>query len=276
MKKNNYKSDILNNNKVHCEIWAPTNKPRFAMLLVHGLGEHCNRYDGDFANFFTDHGVIIYTFDLPGHGQSEGNRGHLQNHEDINRIIDEQLSQIKADHPDIPVFLYGHSLGGLISGAYVLEKQPSIHGVILSAPAFDVENPLPPFKVLLAKLMDKIYPSIALDNGLDREKLSKDESVVAEYNSDPLVHGLASARLGAFIINKGKFVIENPHLLSLPTLIMVGSDEAIVSKAAIHSFCESSTNCTEKVWDDMYHEIHNEPGKMSVFNYTLNWMEKTV
>jgi len=122
-------------------------------------------------------------------------------------------------------------------------------------------------------MMDKILPSIALDNGLDRTKLSKDKSVVEKYNNDPLVHGLASARLGAFIIDKGSYIISNPQLLSIPALIMVGADEEIVSKTAIHDFCKATKMCEEKIWDGMYHEIHNEKDKSMVFEYTLKWIK---
>lgn len=261
--------------KLHCEIWKPSGRPKFAMILVHGLGEHCNRYKGDFSEFFSSHGAVIYTFDLPGHGKSGGKRGHIRQYEDLNTIISGMLTRIKKDYPALPVFIYGHSLGGLISGVFLLEKQPTIQGAILSAPALDVENPLPPLKIALAKMMNKVFPAITLDNGLERDKLSKDKDVVDRYNSDPLVHGLASARLGAFIIDKGKYVLDNAQLLSKPALIMVGADEAIVSKSAIDSFCESSKLCTKKIWEGMYHEIHNEKDKQAVFQYTLDWMKKT-
>jgi alpha-beta hydrolase superfamily lysophospholipase len=261
--------------KLHCEIWKPSGRPKFAMILVHGLGEHCNRYKGDFSEFFTSHGAVIYTFDLPGHGKSGGKRGHIRQYEDLNTIISGLLTRIKKDYPSLPVFIYGHSLGGLISSVFLLEKQPTIQGAILSAPALDVENPLPPLKIALAKMMNKVFPAITLDNGLERDKLSKDKDVVDRYNSDPLVHGLASARLGAFIIDKGKYVLDNAQLLSKPALIMVGADEAIVSKSAIDSFCESSKLCTKKIWEGMYHEIHNEKDKQAVFQYTLDWMKKT-
>jgi len=267
-----YRLTNLLNDEVYCETWKPKNEIKAILLLVHGLGEHCNRYRDDFANFFTSNGIAIYTFDLPGHGQSGGKRGHIRHFSDPNKIILTLLEKIKRNHPDCPVYIYGHSLGGLISAAFLLESQPDIKGAILSAPAIDIDNPLPPFKVLIAKIMNKIYPSLALDNGLKREFLSKNQSVIEKYNKDPLVHGLATARLGTFIINKGKYVINNPDLLSISTLIMVGEDEKIVSKHAITVFCNNSNHCELKIWDDMYHEIHNEDNKKSVFRYVLSWM----
>lgn len=268
-------SDVIKDN-LHCEIWKPKGKAKIAMLLVHGLGEHCNRYKGDFSDFFTSKGVIIYTFDLPGHGRSGGKRGHVREHGDFNKILENRLAQIKKDNPELPIFIYGHSLGGLISAAFMLECQPEVKGCILSAPVIDVNKPLPPAKALMAKVMDKVYPSMALDNGLDREMLSRDKEVVDRYNNDPLVHGLASARLGAFILDKGNFVKNNAQLLSRPTLVMVGADEAIVSKEAIHACCKGSQFCTEKIWDGMYHEIHNEKAKQDVFNFAFDWMKKQI
>lgn len=259
---------------LYCETWKPEGKPKSVMLLVHGLGEHCNRYKGDFSQFFTENGMVIYTFDLPGHGLSGGKRGHLRDQNDLHTILENRLVQIKADYPELPVFIYGHSLGGLISASFLAERHPKLHGAILSAPAFAVDNPLPPAKVALAKAMDRIFPTITLDSGLNREMLSHDPQVIEKYNNDPLVHGLTSARLGAYIINKGKFIRENPQMVKTPTLVMVGGDEAIVSKAAIHAFCEASPLAVEKIWDGMYHEIHNEKGKQEVFQFAFRWMKE--
>ncbi len=274
MEREQFTLDGLLSDNLHCEIWKPPQQPEFAMVLVHGLGEHCNRYLGDFSTFFPSAGAVIYTFDLPGHGQSGGERGHLREHQDLNRILDNRLAQIQADFPNLPIFIYGHSLGGLIAAAYTLEKQPDLNGLLLSAPAFDVDNPVSPVKILMAKIMNKVYPSLILDNGLNREMLSRDPHVVEDYNNDPLVHGVASARLGAFIFSKGDFILNNPQLLNCPTLIMVGSDEAIVSKHAINTFCDASKNCALKTWDGMYHEIHNEKGKNKVFQFSLDWIKE--
>ena len=259
--------------RLHCEIWKPEGKPKAAMLLVHGLGEHCNRYKGDFSQFVTSNGMVIYTFDLPGHGFSGGKRGCLRHERDLYTILENRLNQIYKDYPDIPVFLYGHSLGALINATFLVNRRPSVRGAIITAPPLAVDNPLPPIKIIVAKIMDKIYPALVLDSGLNREMLSRDPQVIEKYNNDPLVHGLTSARLGAYIINKGKFMRENPQLVKTQTLVMVGGDEAIVSKAAIHAFCEASPLVSEKVWDGMYHEIHNEKGKQEVFQFAYRWMK---
>ena len=253
-------------------MWEPENPPKGVIVLVHGLGEHSGRYSTHFAKHFSNEGFSILTFDLPGHGKSSGKRGHIKKYEDINILLSAGISHVKKKYPTLPIFLYGHSLGGLIALEYSIQIKPVINGVIVSAPVLDVNEPISPIKLAMAKLMDKFFPSFTLDSGLNRNMLSRDKSVVERYNADPLVHGHTSARMGMYIIEKGKFVRDNANKVTLPTLIMIGSAEGIVSKKAIHDFCDQSNNCSEKVWAGLYHELHNEPEKMDVFQFTTEWI----
>jgi alpha-beta hydrolase superfamily lysophospholipase len=253
-------------------MWEPENPPKGVIILVHGLGEHIGRYSTHFADHFSNEGFSILTFDLPGHGKSGGKRGHIKDYEDFNKLLSAGISYAKNKYPSLPIFLYGHSLGGLIVLEYSIQIKSAINGVIVSAPVLDVNEPIPPVKLALAKIMNKISPSFTLDSGLNRNMLSRDKSVIERYNADPLVHGHTSARMGMFIIEKGAFVLNNAKKVSLPTLIMVGSAEGIVSKKAIHDFCEKSDKCSEKIWTDLYHELHNEPEKMNILKFTTEWI----
>ncbi len=258
--------------KIFSQMWEPENPPKGVIVLVHGLGEHSGRYSTHFAKHFSNEGFFILTFDLPGHGKSSGKRGHIKEYADINMLLSAGISHAKKKYPTLPIFLYGHSLGGLIALEYSIQIKPVINGVIVSAPVLDVNEPISPIKLAMAKLMDKFFPSFTLDSGLNRNMLSRDKSVVERYNADPLVHGHTSARMGMYIIEKGKFVRDNANKVTLPTLIMIGSAEGIVSKKAIHDFCDQSNNCSEKVWAGLYHELHNEPEKMDVFQFTTEWI----
>ena len=229
-------------------MWEPENPPKCVIVLVHGLGEHCGRYSTHFAEHFLSEGVSILTFDLPGHGKSGGKRGHIRECEDFNKLLSAGISYAKKKYPSLPIFLYGHSLGGLIVLDYSIQIKPNINGVIVSAPVLDVNEPIPPVKLALAKIMNKFLPSFTIDSGLNRNMLSSDKSIIERYNADPLVHGHTSSRMGMYIIEKGAFVRDNAKKISLPTLVMVGSAEGIVSKKAIHDFCEQSDKCSEKIW----------------------------
>ena len=253
-------------------MWEPENSPKGVIVLVHGLGEHIGRYSTHFAEHFSNEGFSILAFDLPGHGKSSGKRGHIEQYEDFNKLVSAGISYTKQKYPYLPIFLYGHSLGGLIVLEYSIQIKPVINGVIASAPVLDVSEPIPPVKLTLANIMNKIFPSFTLDSGLDRNMLSRDKSVIERYNADPLVHGHTSSRMGMYIIEKGAFVRDNAKKVSLPTLVIVGTAEGIVSKKAIHDFCEQSDKCSEKVWVDFYHELHNEPEKKNVLEYTSKWI----
>lgn len=242
------------------------------IVLVHGLGEHSGRYSTHFADYFSNEGFSILTFDLPGHGKSGGKRGHIKHYEDFNKLLSAGISHAKKKYPSLPIFLYGHSLGGLIALEYSILIKPIINGVIASAPVIDVYEPIPPVKLALAKIMNNIFPSFTLDSGLNRNMLSSDKSVIERYNADPLVHGHTSSRMGMYIIEKGAFVRDNAKNISLPTLVMVGSKEGIVSKKAIHVFCEQSDKCSEKIWVDFYHELHNELKNSNVLKFTTEWI----
>ena len=272
MKINNIKLEYNSGSKISSQIWETENQPKGVIVLVHGLGEHSGRYSTHFADYFSNEGFSILTFDLPGHGESGGKRGHIEHYEDFYKLLSAGISHAKKKYPSLPIFLYGHSLGGLITLEYSILMKPVINGVIASAPVLDVYEPIPPVKLALAKIMNKIFPSFTLDSGLNRNMLSSDKSVIERYNADPLVHGHTSSRMGMYITEKGAFVRANAKKVSLPTLVMVGSSEGIVSKEAIHDFCEQSDKCSEKIWTDFYHELHNEPKKISLLKFTTEWI----
>ncbi len=273
MKTSSITLEAKSSYQIFSQIWEPENPAKGVIILVHGLGEHSDRYCTHFANFFSNEGYSILAFDLPGHGQSSGKKGHIKEYDDFDKLLSTGISYAKNKYPSLPVFVYGHSLGGLIALEYSIQVKPNINGVIASAPVLDVYEPIHPAKLLLAKIMNIVFPSFSLDSGLNRNMLSRDKSVIERYNADPLVHGHTSSRMGMYIIEKGEFVRNNPNKVSVPTLVMVGSAEGIVSKKAIHDFCDQSDNCVEKIWTGLYHELHNEPENFSVLEFTSEWID---
>ncbi|HEY59594.1 MAG TPA: alpha/beta hydrolase [Anaerolineae bacterium] len=255
--------------------WRPKQKPIAAIALVHGLGEHSSRYT-HVADFFNKSNIGMVSYDLRGHGKSEGKRGHIPSDESILRDIDFLLKETKKRYQGLPIFLYGHSMGGEFILFYSIKKQPKIVGVIATAPSLKPKVPIPFPKYLLAKTMNIIYPSIQMDNGLDRSGLSHDKEVVMKYNHDPLVHGLVSARLGLSIIENGKWILENANNLKIPLLLMVGEKERLVNKQAISNLAKKVSKINFKIWPGLYHELHNEPEKIDVLNYIISWISERI
>jgi len=264
----NYSEDLI-----YFQKWEPDSGVKNGcMILIHGLGEHSQRYDGDFSNFWIDKGFTILTFDIPGFGRSSGKRGHLQKPEELFTILDDLIQSAKKEFTGKPIVIYGHSMGGEIALWYGLLQHPEISGLIASAPSIGPKDEVPKMKVFFAKLMDKIFPAFTMDNGLNTDLLSKDKKVVEAYRADPLVHRKVSARTGMMILDKGKWVLENAHINRNQILVMVASEEGLVNPMAIRKFCDDAPNVELKLWPGFFHELHNEPEYQTVMDYAYRWI----
>ena len=158
---------------------------------------------------------------------------------------------------------------------YILKRKPSLSGVIVTSPGLAPAVPIPPFKMLLAKIMYRLYPTLTLSNGLDRSGLSIDASVVQKYCADPLVHDRVSARLGLDLLNSGAWVSKQKGRFPLPLLIMHGSLDRITKAEATRQFTANlEGDITFKYWEGFYHELHNEPEKEAVLMTMLDWLNR--
>ncbi len=267
-----YMMEISGNGPVFFQSWLPDNKPNALVILVHGFGEHSSRYGTHFAKFFTDANIGIFAFDLPGHGKTPGKRGHIAKPLVLLQIIDLLINKIRSEYPETPLFLYGHSFGGEISLWYTLVRNPLLSGVIISSPLIGLKDPVSPAKFLLAKLMDKIFPTFSMDNGLSTKYLSREVKVINSYINDPLVHRKITARSGMIVMNRGKWILDHAGDNKNKMLVMIGSDEGIVNKSSVDKYCTLAPNITYKVWPGLYHELHNEPERNQILNYSLKWM----
>ncbi len=253
--------------------WVPENKPVASLTLVHGLGEHSSRYQ-HFAEYYCNQGISILSYDQRGHGKTTGKRGHIPSFDvavdDIKHFIFENRSR----HPESQHFLYGHSLGGAMALYYSIKMKAGIQAAIITDPCLAPGLPTPPIKLFMARIFASLSPSLTLANGLDRENLSRDVEVVNRYNEDPLVHDQISASLGMDLINKGNWMLENANTLEIPLLLMSGTCDHLVSLEAIRKFSAQANHIiTIKEWDGMFHEIHNEPEKAEVFDFTIKWIK---
>lgn len=254
------------------QCWIPETKPLAVIALVHGLGEHSGRYGTHFSKHFTDRGIAIFSFDLPGHGKTAGLRGHIKSENLINKCIDLLLHKCTHEVPGCPIILYGHSLGGNFVLWYAINHSKGFRSIIVSSPAIKTYEPVPPLKYFLAKVMNKVYPSLLLNNGLKQDFLSHDNQVVKAYHDDPMVHPHVSARLGLISLDMGKYILDNADRIEYPVLLMVGENEKIVDLHAILDVSKRIRNVTFKIWPGLYHEIHNEPQKQEVLDFIAEWI----
>jgi alpha-beta hydrolase superfamily lysophospholipase len=261
--------------RIYANEWRPEGLAKGTIALVHGIGEHLHRYD-QFSRSFADAGYGVVAFDWPGHGRSEGIRGHAS-YEKVYFEVDRLLEETRARYPGKPVFLYGHSMGGALVLAYALKRKPAIAGVVSTSPGLRPAKRVPGWKILLAHVMSAIKPSFTLPSDLDRSGLSRDPDVIRAYNADPLVHGMVSARLGLDILETGPWVIEHAAEFSLPLLLLWGTADRVVDPTAIERFAAAAGPGTEsRRFEGGYHELHNEPEKAEFVRIVKEWFVRVL
>jgi alpha-beta hydrolase superfamily lysophospholipase len=258
--------------EMYAQSWEPDEDPKAVVCLVHGLGEHSGRY-AHAGKAFTEAGFALAGFDLRGHGKSGGPRGHTSSYEALMDDIGKFIGLIANDYSQLPRFLYGHSLGGNQVINFALRRNSELLGVIATGPWLELAFQPPPSKVMLGKIMNTIFPGFAQASGLETSALSHDAEVVKAYENDPLVHDRISARLFVNTFDTGLWALNHAEEIPMPLLLMHGGADRITSPEASRQFAESAgEKVTLRIWDDLYHEIHNEPEKGEVFEFMIDWM----
>ena len=258
--------------KLFGQFWKGNEKPKHIINLIHGMGEHSTRYN-HWAERFVNRGFGVVAFDLRGHGKSEGKRGHAPNYEMLMKDIDLFFAQSANLFLNTPVILYGHSLGGNLAINYTLRRQPKVKALVATSPWLGLAFEPPAIKLLLAKTLNKIFPSMIQATELIATNLSHDMTEVNKYICDPLVHDKISMRMFVSIISSCKFALANAHLLKTPTLIVHGTGDKITSYKQSAKFIEQAGNiATLKLWDGLYHETHHELQCDEIFAYHLQWL----
>ena len=273
MKHNEFKFQAADKLQIYAQEWKPDSESAAVICLIHGKGEHSGRYS-HLASVLTGAGYTLLAFDLRGHGKSQGKRGHSASYEVLMCDIAYFLKEATSRFTNLPLFLYGHSMGGNLALNYVIRRQVKLAGVIATSPWLSLAFKCSAWKSITAKILYKLFPSFAVCDNIDNKYLSRDPKVVSAYENDPLVHDKISVRLALDIIESGKWALENAGRLSLPLLLMHGTSDFMTSPEASRNFINRvSCDCTYKFWEGLYHEIHNEPEQKEVFEFMLQWLK---
>lgn len=252
---------------------SPGENPKGVIVLVHGLGEHVRRYN-HWVDLFISEKFAFAALDLPGHGKSVGGRGKVKKYSDIYESIDILLKTASRTFPGVPLYLYGHSMGGGIVLDYAVRFHPKVKGVIVTGPWLKLAFEPSRFKMVLATIAKIIMPNLVQRSGLKTADLSHDRSVVDVYDRDPLVHGKISAAFFAGVVSSAKYALEHAQELKVPTLIIHGGDDMICSPQGSIEFAGKTEMAELKIWEGGYHELHNEPFREEVFRYIIDWIRK--
>jgi alpha-beta hydrolase superfamily lysophospholipase len=252
--------------------WESSLPTRVVICMMHGMGEHINRYE-HVAEMFTSNGYAVIGCDHRGHGKSEGQRGHFPDFDTFLKDVDSLLKAASIHFPYAKQILYGHSMGGNLIANYLLRCQPKIEGAILSSPYFQLAFQPALAKLTVGRLLKGIFPFLSMSSGLDSSAISRDVEEVKKYNDDPLVHDKVSAKMGIEMIETGQWVIDNADKLSIPTLVYHGAADRLTSHQSSKLFAEKAGKIvTFFSLEGLYHETHNEPEKEVVFEKIILWL----
>jgi len=250
--------------------WKPEGNSKGLVGLVHGLGEHSGRYER-LGTDFAEAGCVLASFDLRGHGRSEGARGDAPSYEALLDDVGMLLERASELFPGVPQFLYGHSLGGGLVLNYALRRSAHLAGIIATSPWLRTRSVLPAWKMVMGRVLYRVVPALAMSNGVESKDLSHDPGLV--YHEDPLVHDRVSARLGMEAIVAGEWALAHASEFALPLLLVHGDADPITSCDATQEFAARVPgDCTLKIWPGLYHETHNELNRDDVVAFTLQWI----
>lgn len=260
--------------ETYWQAWTPDDDPTSVVLLVHGAAEHTGRYV-ELAGRLVDAGHAVYGVDHHGHGRSDGKQGNLGRMSGVVADLDSLRRIAEYAHPDVPVFILGHSLGGLIALDYLVTKgQDGIAGVVLSGAAVD-PSVGSAIERAMAPVLSALVPNLPIVD-LGADNISRDLDVVAAYRADPLVyHGRIRARTGAEVLSAISRVSAGLPSLTLPVLVLHGGADAIAAPSGgqlVHDTIGSPDN-TLRIYDGLFHEIFNEPEKDDVIADVLSWLD---
>lgn len=254
--------------------WKPETEKKGAICLVYGLGEHSGRYQ-HWAERLAGAGFSTFSFDLRGHGRSEGQRGDSPSIDHLADEIGIMLDHARAEFPGLPCFLYGHSMGGMLALFYLIQRRPRLSGAIITSPLLHSVLDQRKDRIAMMKILNYVIPWVSISNSLDTESLSRDPAVTAAYRNDPLVHDRVTFRMGKGFIDTINYIFNRAGELNMPLLLMHGTEDRITFPSGSEKLCSLvSGGCKLKLWAGLYHELHNEPEKEQVFAYLKDWLNK--
>lgn len=243
---------------LYYQSWQPDGPIRGVVVIVHGHGEHSGRYQ-HVVNHLVSRGFALYALDHRGHGRSPGQRGHVNSMADYRGDVAALVQLAGVAHPRSPLFILGHSLGGLITLDYILHHPEGLRGAIVSAPAVGSVG-VSPILLHISRLLSRIWPTFSLETGLEVQAISRDPEEVRKYQNDPLVHGKGTARLATVVMDTAVYCQNHAHTLQLPLLMIHGTADSITAPADSRRFFDNvaGPDKTYIAYDGGYHESHND------------------
>lgn len=255
--------------------WLPDGSAKAIILLVHGIGEHCHRYD-HVADFLVQHGYAVYALDHRGHGRSTGLRSHFDSFDDPVNDLKRYFDLIQAEQPGQPIIVYGHSMGSLISLLFTLRYQSALTGLIISGTPLQLESESSALQVRLSGFLQRFFPTFKGVPAIPASYLTHDPDRLRQIETDPLMYK-GNHRLGIVygIIANSREVRARLAEISLPLLVLHGADDKLCPPSGATTLYEGAVSAdkTLKIYPGLYHEIHNEPEYQTVLTDIVTWLD---
>jgi acylglycerol lipase len=254
--------------------WLPAD-PERALLVVHGLAEHSGRYD-HLGAWFASRGAAVHAYDQYGHGLSEGARGHVRRFSDFLDDLEAVLRHLRGLHPGAPVFVVGHSMGGLVVSAFARERHPDVAGVVTSGAALKLGPGASPSLVRVARLLSRVLPRLRFDNAIDPADLAGDPEVGRTYLNDPLVFRKITASLAREIFGAIERTGAGGADVALPMLMLHGEADPICPVEGSRDFYARLPHADKRlhIYPGLLHEIFNERSHQKVFQDLQSWLDE--
>jgi alpha-beta hydrolase superfamily lysophospholipase len=253
--------------------WLPAGDARGSVVIAHGINEHGGRY-AHVARRLVRDGWLVAVIDHRGHGLSGGRRAAVERFDDWVADLDTYVRRVLLGAP-APVFMLGHSLGGLIALVYALHHQHTLAGLVLSSPSVIPPKGVSPATLRTGRVLSRVAANLPV-MALRLDAVSRDPAVVTAYRDDPLVHlGKVRARTGAEILDAIAEVQRDIGELTVPVLCVQGTVDLLVDPGSARWVDEhtGSADHTLHIYDGLYHEVFNEPERDAVLDDVAGWLD---
>jgi alpha-beta hydrolase superfamily lysophospholipase len=252
----------------------PGQETRAVVVLIHGLGEYCRRYDA-LAQQLTALGMATVSFDFWGHGASPGRRGSLGSFDLLLLAVRRTVDWARTRYPNQRLFLLGQSLGGNVATNFALRWPDGLAGIALAAPMFLPRNPPTRWQLRAARWTGRLLPWVRISGMVRPEHLVADIDERSEIGRDPLLHGKMTLRFATQVLEHGRWALDHARQLAVPAIIVHGEMDPLVDIEASHAFAaRASGPCEVVAFPDLYHEILRGRGSEMVQRALTDWFDR--
>lgn len=259
------------NHSFYWQSWEPK-QIKAIIFVIHGMGEHSGRY-AEIAAFFNQFNYVVCAMDHYGHGKSGGKRGDIPSMDFMLNSVDHFIQEAYKVYGKLPAVVYGHSMGGNVVANYLIQKNQEFKVAMITSPWLVLPEAPPAWRILLAKIMMKIYPGFQDKTGLDVQAISRDPKAVKAYEADPLVHDKMTPRFYFAMEEAGLMAIDYAERIKIPVLLMHGRADRITGiTGSVLMYENNPEHITFKAWDDAYHELHHDIIKGEVMEYMIDFI----